>query len=130
MGIPTPRPVALLEKRFGPFRSTAYFVNEYVEGPRAVDFFKGGDLREKKEVARRMVEILKKMESARVSYGDMKATNFIIHKKDPALVDLEAMRVHISPRRFAAFHSKDVRRFLKNWSDAPEVGNLFRELMG
>ncbi len=125
----TPRPVALLEKRFGPFRGTAYFINAYVEGPRAVDFFEDGILKGKREVARCMAEIVNKLGAAGVSHGDMKATNMIIHGQEPALVDLDAMRVHGCPRRFAALHRKDVKRFLKNWKDAPEVGGFFSELI-
>jgi tRNA A-37 threonylcarbamoyl transferase component Bud32 len=129
LDISTPRPVALLEKRFGPLRSTAYFINEYVEGPRAVDFFEDRILSGKREVAQSIAEIVNKLGAAGISHGDMKATNIIIHKQEPALVDLDAMRVHACPRRFTALHRKDVKRFLKNWRDAPEVGDLFSDLI-
>ena len=127
LGIATPMPIAFLEKRFGPFRGTAYFINEYVEGPRAVDFFKGSDLHRKLAVARGIAEIFEKLQLARISHGDMKATNIIIHHHQPVLVDLDVMHVHISRRRFDAAHRKDIRRFFKNWIGSPEVDALFRD---
>ncbi|MCP4664799.1 MAG: hypothetical protein GY849_00395 [Deltaproteobacteria bacterium] len=129
LDISTPRPVALLEKRFGPFRGTAYFINEYVEGPRAVDFFEDRILKGKREVAQSIARIVNKLGAAGISHGDMKATNMIIHRQEPLLVDLDAMRVHACPRRFAALRRKDVKRFLKNWKDALEVGDFFSELI-
>ena len=129
LDISTPRPVALLEKRFGPFRSTAYFINEYVEGPRATNFFKKGDLRLQRTVARRIVEILEKLKTGMISHGDMKATNIIIHREKPLLVDLDAMRAHSKGRSFESAHRKDVRRFQKNWADMPETGELFKDLI-
>jgi tRNA A-37 threonylcarbamoyl transferase component Bud32 len=128
LGIATPMPIAFLEKRFGPFRGTAYFINEYVEGPRAVDFFKGSDLHQKLAIAREIAEIFEKLRLARISHGDMKATNIIIHQQ-PVLVDLDAMHVHINRRRFDAAHRKDIRRFFKNWIGSPEVDALFRDLI-
>jgi len=127
LGIETPMPVALLEKRFGPFRSTSYFVNEYLEGPRAIDFFRSRGGAHKDAVASRIVWILKRLKEERISHGDMKATNIIIHGLEPSLVDLDAMRAHSSQRRFVAAHRKDVKRFMKNWADFPEVRELFSD---
>jgi tRNA A-37 threonylcarbamoyl transferase component Bud32 len=128
LNISTPRPVSLLERRFGPLRGTAYFINEYVEGPRATDFFKAGDLNLQRTVALRMMEVLEKLKTAMISHGDMKATNIIIHREEPLLVDLDAMRAHSRGRSFESAHRKDVRRFQKNWADMPEAGELFKDL--
>ena len=127
LGIETPRPVALLEKRFGPFRSTAYYICEYVEGPTIVEFFKDVDLNQNLEVVDRIVEVFKKMESSQISHGDMKATNIIIDNKSPVLIDLDAMRKHISKTRFLHFQREDKTRFLKNLSAIPEVDKLFEK---
>jgi tRNA A-37 threonylcarbamoyl transferase component Bud32 len=129
LGIETPGPVALLEKRFGPFRSTAYYICEYAEGPNMVDFFKEVDLNQNLEVVDRIVEVFKKMESSRISHGDMKASNIIIDNKRPVLIDLDAMRKHIGKMHFLHSQRKDKKRFLKNLSVIPEADELFRKLI-
>jgi len=32
LNIPTPKPIAFFEKRWGPFRSTSYYISEYIDG--------------------------------------------------------------------------------------------------
>jgi tRNA A-37 threonylcarbamoyl transferase component Bud32 len=129
LGIPTPRPVAMLEKRCGPFRRKAYFISEYIDGSHAFDFFKEGDLHEKSSVARRIADIFKNLKLARISHGDMKATNILIHKNEPVLIDVEGIRAHNSRRRFLSAHHKDIKRFFQNWKDLPEVSGMFKKLM-
>jgi tRNA A-37 threonylcarbamoyl transferase component Bud32 len=129
LGIPTPRPVAMLEKRFGPFRRKAYFISEYLYGPHALIFFTEGDLHEKSTVARRIADIFKSLKSARISHGDMKATNILIHQHEPVLIDVEGICAHYSRRRFLSAHRKDIKRFFQNWKDLPEVSRMFEKLM-
>jgi hypothetical protein len=59
----------------------------------------------------------------------MKGTNIIIRQQEPILLDLDAMRAHISRMRFTFIHHRDVKRFAKNWADTPEVGRLFIDLI-
>ena len=129
LGITTTRPVAMVEKRCGPFRRKAYFISEYLSGPHAFDFFKEGDLHEKSIVARRIADIFKNLALAKISHGDMKATNIIINEEGPALIDLEGMCAHHSRRRFFSAHHKDIKRFFQNWKDIPEVSAMFEKLM-
>lgn len=127
-GIFTPKPIAFLENRFGPFRGKAYFVCEYVEGPCADNFFRDGNLNDKHAVARQITEIFKRLAMSNISHGDMKGSNIIIHGQYPVLLDLDAMCIHSSSRRFASAHREDIRRFFSNWLDIPEVSNLFVKL--
>jgi tRNA A-37 threonylcarbamoyl transferase component Bud32 len=127
MGILTPEPVGFMERRFGPLRNTAYFISEYVEGPRAINYFKGADHGEMEEVAGEIAEIFNKLKSGKISHGDMKATNIIIDNGKPSLVDLDAMRSHTSRMCFMRAHRKDIRRFFKNWEAVPQAASLFEE---
>jgi len=129
LGISTPYPIAVVEKRFGSLRGRAYFISKYVQGPHAGHFFRDGAPYEKRAMAQRIAEILKKLKLARISHGDMKATNLIIHQKEPVLADLDAMRVHTNQWRFAKAHRKDIDRFFRNWRALPDVNNLFEELV-
>jgi hypothetical protein len=44
------------------------------------------------------------------------------------LLDIDAMRAHVSRMRFTIMHRRDVKCFAKNWADTPEVGRLFVDL--
>lgn len=129
LGIATPMPVAMLERRFGYFRGRAYFVNEYVDGPNSIDYFKNGDLNQQLDIARRIVDIFKNLKIARISHHDMKGTNIIINQQYPVLVDLDAMCMHINRRRFEHFHHKDKKIFFENWKAVPEIYEMFKDLM-
>ena len=126
LGIATPMPVAILERRFGYFRGRAYFAYEYIDGPNIIDYFKNGDLDKKLDVARRIADIFKNLKIARISHHDMKGTNIIINQGHPVLLDLDAMRMHINRRRFEHAHKRDIKNFLENWQDAPRVLNFFK----
>jgi len=129
LGIATPMPVAMLERRFGYFRSKAYFVYEHIDGPNAIDFFNAGSLQQKRDVAKRILDIFKTLAIAKISHQDMKGTNIIIHQKHPVLVDLDAMCMHISRRRFEHAHRRDISIFFENWKKVPEVDAMFKDLM-
>ena len=129
LGIATPMPVAMLERRFGYFRSKAYFVYEYIDGPNAIDFFNDDKLQQKLDVAKRILEIFKNLAVANISHQDMKGTNIIIHQNQPVLVDLDAMCMHISRRRFEHAHRRDINIFFENWKTIPEVDAMFKDLM-
>ena len=128
IGIKTPEPVGFVEKRFGLLRSTAYFINEFVEGPRAVDFFRKEAPKEKARVAAEIVEIFNKLKSFKISHGDMKATNILITNGRPSLVDLDAMRIHSINTLFKRAYRKDILRFFKNWRNIPQAKSLFEEI--
>ena len=129
LGIATPMPVAMLERRFGYFRGRAYFVYEYVDGPDAIDFFNDGDLHQKLDVAKRISDIFKNLAIAKISHHDMKGTNIIINQEHPVLVDLDAMCMHISRSRFEYAQKRDIKIFLNNWPDTSDVSELFKDLL-
>lgn len=129
LGIKTPMPIALLEKRLGPFKKTAYFISEYVEAPHLWDFFKCSDDRQKLAIVHMIADIFRKFKLAKICYGDMKASNIIVHQQKPFMVDLDAMRVYENRWRFISAHKKDIKRFLKNWVDFPDTKNLFKEIV-
>jgi len=129
LGIATPMPVAMLERRFGHFRGKAYFAYEYIDGPNAIDYFKNGDLDKKLAVAKRIADIFQNLAIAKISHHDMKGTNIIINQGYPFLVDLDAICMHISRRRFEQAHRRDKNRFFKNWKTVPEIDKMFKDLI-
>src|SRR6185312_3962136 len=120
--IPTAKPVAMLEKRFGPLRSTSYFINEYVAGKSLQDYFREtNSLEEQLYVSKRITDLFNSLIGIQVSHGDLKATNILIASSKPILLDLDAMRLHRLPCRWRAAHQRDQKRFMKNWENQPEI---------
>lgn len=113
LAIPTARPLALLERRWGPLRGVAYLVMEDL-----------GDLDLGSEVAARglsetrlaqVVEIFRALQAAGLSHGDTKASNFLVGPAGVAVIDLDAMGEGV------AGQARDRRRFLANFDDRPDV---------
>jgi tRNA A-37 threonylcarbamoyl transferase component Bud32 len=130
-GILTPTPVAMIEKRFGIFRSTAYFINEYVQGEHIRDYLSNPTISNdlKIKTAENIMLLLKKFETFGIVHGDLKPENILIVNQEPVLLDLDSMRVY--PKRgwfFRREHQKDINRFMKNWVDYPDINQFFQGL--
>ncbi len=128
LGIPTPKPIAFLEKRWGPFRSTSYYISEYIDG---TDLYRLITSDRSKEIniealSIRFGEILKLLADACMSHGDFKATNFIVAGEKLYIIDIEGMREHSCRWSLRRSLKRDCRRFMKNWADMPEVAGVFQ----
>ena len=128
--INTPYPVAIKEKRLGVFRNKAFSICDYIEGPTAFHFFHDTQIsyEQKSTIATKIINIFDKLKSSLISHGDMKATNIIIHNNQPYLLDLDSMKEHKSKYMFMRAWQKDIKRFMKNWDDLPEINQLFKQL--
>ncbi|MCD4717111.1 MAG: lipopolysaccharide kinase InaA family protein [Desulfobacterales bacterium] len=129
LGIATPKPIALVEKRLGPFRSTAYFVTEYVDGIDAYCLFHSDRITEinPESIVTRFGQLFQMLVDASISHGDSKATNYINANNELYITDLDAMREHRFKGRFRSAFGRDLARFMRNWADLPEIENMFRE---
>ncbi len=125
-GIPALRPIAMLERRLGPLRFSAYFITEYVEGPDICEFLKGREVNGEIE---KLVRILAGLREAKISHGDMKGTNIIVSREGPVVIDLDAMREHNSETGFSRAFQKDVDRLLRNWAEEPEVRHQVGQIL-
>jgi tRNA A-37 threonylcarbamoyl transferase component Bud32 len=126
LGIATPRPLALIERRLGPLRGRAWLVSEYCEGPnlqaRLAEHAEHGVPVRLKEAIR---TLFARLAAERISHGDLKATNFLCRGDELVVLDLDAMRRHDSEAAWRKAWQKDRARFLRNW---PEGSALQREL--
>ena len=115
LGIATPRPLALVERRFGPLRGRAWLVTEHCPGVNLAEHFASRlDTPPAAEIAA-LGELFRQLAAARISHGDLKATNLLWHEGKVWLVDLDAMRQHDSAAAFARAWRKDRARLLRNW---------------
>lgn len=128
LGIPSVKPIALIENRFGPFRGTTYFVTEYVAGQDALKCLRS--LKNPNGELEALTSILHELSDSRISHGDMKATNFVMSDEGPVILDLDAMREHRSRESFKRAFRRDMDRFMQNWQDRPELADRFAGLLG
>jgi len=122
LGIPTARPLALLERRYCGLRGVAYLVTEYLNGPDLMETLErfGGTLPAYQQSA--LESLIDTLVRERISHGDMKGHN-LIWISEPnsgeeaghwALIDLDAMRQHGFSSDFTRAHRRDTCRLAKN----------------
>lgn len=135
MGLNSPRPVLMLEQRWGPLRGVAYFVTETSEGTDVLAMLAQGIQCEVwKDVLRHYRHFFATMKQYRMIHGDMKASNFLYHKDEQGstlvVLDLDAMRQERLATRFYRYFERDVDRFLANWRDKPTEQQAVQSQLG
>ncbi|MDU9035868.1 lipopolysaccharide kinase InaA family protein [Pseudomonas corrugata] len=125
LGIATPKPLALLEKRFLWLRRGAYLVTEHLSGPDIIERFapcvESGEAPESELLAldRLFADLIRE----RISHGDLKGHNLFWQHDRWALIDLDSMCQHRTHASFAPAYARDRARFMRNW---PEDSALYR----
>ncbi|MEW7856208.1 lipopolysaccharide kinase InaA family protein [Pseudomonas chlororaphis] len=125
LGVATPKPLALLEKRFLWLRSRAYLVTEYLAGPDIIERFApyidsgAAPEAELQALDRLFAELIRE----RISHGDFKGHNLFWQEDRWALIDLDSMCQHHSLGSFAPAYARDRARFMRNW---PESSALYQ----
>ena len=119
LGIATPKPLALLEKRFFWLRSRAYLITEYLPGPDIIERFapyvESGEAPEAELVA--LDQLFAELIAERISHGDFKGHNLFWDKDRWSLIDLDSMCQHASLSSFAPAYARDRARFMRNWGE-------------
>ena len=130
-GISTPKPVALIEERFGPLRGRAWYVSEFVQGDDALDLCNppADRLIDAQADVGSVVALLTQLAHCRISHGDMKGNNFILTRQGATVIDLDAMKQHVHKSGFQRAQRRDLRRFMRNWQACPETAAMFLQLM-
>lgn len=124
-GIATPKPLALIEQRFGWLRRSAYYLSAYVDAPDAAQFFKSSQDEEvKKQVAHEIARLFYKMYLLNIAHGDCKASNIKIVQYQPVLIDLDAMTV--KSWLFKRKHIRDLKRLMQNWADDTATSSMLK----
>lgn len=126
-GVATAKPVAYIENRFFGLRGTSYFIMEWVEGQHIGDYFLAHSKDKEKLtlVAERVMNMLLQLKKLRLTHGDLKMTNILIHQDRPVLIDLDGMKEHRSVFILQHFFRKEVRRFMRNWDNMPTAREIF-----
>ncbi|WP_092430219.1 lipopolysaccharide kinase InaA family protein [Geopseudomonas sagittaria] len=126
LGIATPQPLAMLESRRFGLRGRAWLITEHAAGEDILRrFARDGSRLPPENELQALDRLFAALLRERIGHGDLKGTNLLWQDGRWALIDLDAMRQHRCPRRFARAYAKDRARFLRNW---PADSALYRLL--
>ncbi|UCO97783.1 serine/threonine protein kinase [Metapseudomonas lalkuanensis] len=121
LGIATPRPLAVIERRFLWLRSRAYLITEYLSGQDIIARFRpylddpdGAGAPPEAEL-QALDRLFAALIRERISHGDFKGYNLFWQDGRWTLIDLDAVCQHRSERSFARAYARDRARFLRNW---------------
>lgn len=116
LGIPTPRPLAYLDERAGPFLRRSYFISQFVEGQGLHEFLANesvpGD--RKRQWIDEVVRTLDRLAAHGITHGDLKHTNILCSGVRIVLSDLDGMQVHRIAWLQRHRHKRDLARFLRD----------------
>ena len=127
-GLNVPQPILMCEKRFGPIRRDAFFVNQFLHGEELIKLLPKLGEAQRQAVLDSIKHAFETMRKHRLTHGDMKASNLLWVDKQLVFIDLDAAKQHYSRFSWEFAHKKDKRRFLKNWKDNPQLLKLFAKL--
>jgi tRNA A-37 threonylcarbamoyl transferase component Bud32 len=115
----TPEPIAMIEKRYGPFRTVGYIVTEFVNAPdvRLSLSEAEGNQTKQREITNCFVSTLKKLHTRKITHGDLKNTNFLCADGELYIVDLDAMKLHKSRLTLERAIQRDCQRLVQNYHD-------------
>ena len=127
-GLNVAAPLLMLEVRFGPIRTNAYFANEYLQGEQLLSSLPGMPQDQQSAVVEAIEQAFEQMNKFKLTHGDMKASNLLWVNGKLYFIDLDAATRHQNNCSWRFFHQKDKKRFLKNWQNYPELLAQFENL--
>ena len=130
LGIRTPRPIAVIEERWGIFRRRAYFIMAYLPGE-TIDKIVHAKIDDSQAIEScfdHLATLIKQLAAAQISHGDFKATNFLVSSSQLHLLDLDGMTAHRINGAFKRAFRKDLVRLRQNWPDRPTISSRIAEL--
>ncbi len=126
--IPTGRAVAVYEDIRECLPGLRYLLMERIEGQLLPEYIRacGADISRIDMVGDAFAQIWESLGRLRAVHGDLKATNLIVGEDGRLyLFDLDSFRFALKPSAFARGRDKDLRRFMQNWAEQPELIELF-----
>jgi tRNA A-37 threonylcarbamoyl transferase component Bud32 len=128
LGIKTPKPIAVIEQRWGWLRYRAYYLTEYNPALDALTMFTQQPAVSDEQLIA-FKQLFTAMIYARISHGDFKGNNILVDNNNLALIDLDSMYFHRFRHSFAKAFTKDLQRLQRNWSNNTNVTQQFTQLI-
>jgi tRNA A-37 threonylcarbamoyl transferase component Bud32 len=134
LGIATPRPLAVVERRWCWLRGRAYLITDYCGGQDIIARFQAylaqeGDGLPPETELLALDRLFAALLRERISHGDFKGHNLFWDENLGrwSLIDLDAMQQHCSARSFARAYARDRARFLRNWPAESALHQLLNQ---
>lgn len=123
LDIPTPKPIAYAEKRYGVFRNLAFLLYVFHEGQSLDAFIRvHADIEhEWQPIMDQVIILLQRLSQAKLIHGDLKASNFLVTRSGVMLLDLDSMQRIQSDDQWHISWQKERRRFLANFIEHDKV---------
>ena len=130
-GMRTAKPVALMECFRGRSRGISLYVTEYIAGSNADEFFRQEHLNEeiKNDVAMKIIGFIDELAMRRLVHGNLRLTSFVIDGNEPALINLDTMKVINNRHHLLCGIEKDRQRFRESWQGNAEARLILQPLM-
>lgn len=130
-GVPTAKPIAFIENRFLGLRGQSYFLMEYIEGENIGEYFSTYNQEDAKytKMAENVLALFNSLAELQITHGDLKMTNILVENERPLLIDLDAMQEHHLPMGLPNARKSELKRFMHNWVDHPQIHDLFVSLL-
>ena len=137
LGIATPKPLAVIERRWLWLRGPAFLITDYLAGQDIIARFKpyleqqaGSGLPPETDLAA-LDRLFAALVRERISHGDLKGHNLFWQEQGEggqwSLIDLDAMQRHSREASFARAYARDRVRFLRNWPEGSALHRLLDE---
>lgn len=122
LGIGTPAPLLLLERRWGPLRREAWYVAEHAGGSDVQTLLRNAPVEGAlwQQTMARFRDLFAALRAYSIVHGDTKATNFLNTQDALQVLDLDAMRQEPDGRRFRRANARDLQRFARNFESDPQ----------
>ena len=122
LGIGTPAPLLLLERRWGPLRREAWYVADYVQGSNGESLLgsTAPDSAHWQQALARFRALFSALRAYAIVHGDTKISNFLNTPDALQVLDLDAMRQESDSRRLRRASERDLQRFARNFAAYPQ----------
>jgi tRNA A-37 threonylcarbamoyl transferase component Bud32 len=110
--LPTAKPLAVIEKRWGPLRLGGYLITEYTPGEDIIGAFEGTG---SENLVAQMSILLGRMGDYYLSHGDLKGSNALVTEQGLSFIDLDAAHQHVKLISWKKAFSRDLGRLQRNW---------------
>jgi tRNA A-37 threonylcarbamoyl transferase component Bud32 len=134
IGVPTPEPLAYLERRKCGLIRESFLITPYVAGLSFHHYVREEKLppAQRHRAASQIRDIMTALTAHHISHGDSKTSNFLVAAGGPILTDLDSMRIHWSGLMARRRAGSDMTRFMVdiNTDDiSPEMRQLCASAM-
>lgn len=129
LGISTPQPVAVIEKRWGWLHFQAYYISLYTPAVDALSLYSQPNAEIAPHQLAAFEQLFNAFIYARISHGDFKANNILVDNHEVSIIDLDSMRFHRWQHSFVKHFAKDLDRFQRNWPENSHIYHHFQTII-